>query len=417
MGKGGDKVATNAEKKEVLIDGRFYDVSNMKHPGGGVINYYAGKEIDASQAFNNFHIRSKKAKKILEHLPSRAADEKKIAKNALPGQLDLLKDFDELTRSLEKEGFFDPAPLHVAYRCLEILVMYVVGFYFMRNEQIILGLILTALAQGRCGWLMHEGGHYSLTGNIFVDRTIQVLYYGVGCGMSGSWWRNQHNKHHSMPQKLGHDVDLNTLPLVAFTEKVAKRVGLPLKWWIRLQAFLFPTVTTSLVALGWQYYLHIRHILRVKNWGELAAIVMRHVIWTAVVTTHFGLAKSIGLFLVYNWMAANYIFINFAVSHTHLDVVPKEDTQVDWVRYAAIYTMNVSPGPFKFVSWWMSYLNFQVEHHLYPSMPQFRHPIISPRIKALFEKHGLVYDQRDYITAMNVTFNNLHRVGNDVFMG
>ena len=25
---------------------------------------------------------------------------------------------------------------------------------------------------------------------------------------------------------------------------------------------------------------------------------------------------------------ANYIFINFAVSHTHLDVVPKEDTQV-----------------------------------------------------------------------------------------
>ena len=40
--------------------------------------------------------------------------------------------------------------------------------------------------------------------------------------MSGSWWRNQHNKHHAMPQKIGHDVDLNTLPLVAFTEKVSK---------------------------------------------------------------------------------------------------------------------------------------------------------------------------------------------------
>jgi fatty acid desaturase len=39
--------------------------------------------------------------------------------------------------------------------------------------------------------------------------------------MSGSWWRNQHNKHHAMPQKIGHDVDLNTLPLVAFTEKVS----------------------------------------------------------------------------------------------------------------------------------------------------------------------------------------------------
>jgi acyl-CoA 6-desaturase (Delta-6 desaturase) len=97
--------------------------------------------------------------------------------------------------------------------------------------------------------------------------------------------------------------------------------------------------------------------------------------------------------------------------------VPKEDTQVDWVRYAAVHTMNVAPGPFKWVNWWMSFLNFQIEHHLFPSMPQFRHPIINPRVKALFEKHGLVYDQRSYAEAMAVTFRNLHKVGNDVFHG
>lgn len=32
--------------------------------------------------------------------------------------------------------------------------------------------------------------------------------------------------------------------------------------------------------------------------------------------------------------------------------------------------MNVRPGPFKWVSWWMSFLNFQIEHHLFPCMPQ-----------------------------------------------
>lgn len=146
--------------------------------------------------------------------------------------------------------------------------------------------------------------------------------------MSGSWWRNQHNKHHSMPQKLGHDVDLNTLPLVAFTEKVAKRLGMGLKMWIRLQAVMFPLLTTVLVALGWQYYLHIRHIIRVKNWSEMASIIARHAIWTALVTSQFGLAQSTLLFLAFDWVGSNYIFINFAVSHTHLDVVPKEDTQV-----------------------------------------------------------------------------------------
>lgn len=328
MGKGGDKVVTEKENLEVLIDGRFYDVTNLKHPGGSVIKFYAGKEIDATQAFANFHLRSKKAKKLLDSLPSRDADQKKLAKGALPGQKELLKDFDELTRQLESEGFFKSSPLHCVYRILEIVILYVAGFWLLRNNQIVLGLLSMGMAQGRCGWLMHEGGHYSLTGNIFVDRTLQVILYGVGCGMSASWWRNQHNKHHSMPQKLGHDVDLNTLPLVAFTEKIAKRCGIAQKLWIRMQAVLFPVVTTLLVSIGWQYYLHIRHILRVKNWGELLSLVVRHVGWHLLVTNHFGLYQSAILFLIYDWLAGNYIFINFAVSHTHLPVVEKDDTQV-----------------------------------------------------------------------------------------
>jgi acyl-CoA 6-desaturase (Delta-6 desaturase) len=109
---------------------------------------------------------------------------------------------------------------------------------------------------------------------------------------------------------------------------VCKKIGMGQKVWIRLQAFLFPAITTLLVALGWQYYLHIRHILRRKEWLELACIVLRHVIWTALVTTKFGLGQSALLFLAFNWIAANYIFINFAVSHTHLDVVPKDDEKV-----------------------------------------------------------------------------------------
>ena len=223
-----------------------------------------------------------------------------------------------------------------------------------------------------------------------------------------------------MPQKLEHDVDLDTLPLVAFTEKVMNRmrkVGTTLKYWVSIQAFLFPIITTLLVALGWQFYIHPRFIFRKKNVWEGVALVTRYVAWTFFITGHFGLKQSALIYICYNWIAANYIFINFAVSHTHLPIVPKDDTLVDWVRYAAVHTMNVSPGPMNFVNWWMSYLNFQIEHHLFPSMPQFRHPIISPRVKALFEKHGLVYDQRDYVTSMQVTFRNLHNVGHDVFYG
>ena len=64
-----------------------------------------------------------------------------------------------------------------------------------------------------------------------------------------------------------------------------------------------------------------------------------------------------------------------------------------------------------------SHLNRQIEHHLFPTMPQFRHPKSAPRVKALFAKHGLPYLERSYWDAMRVTFANLHNVGHDVFYG
>ena len=190
-----------------------------------------------------------------------------------------------------------------------------------------------------------------------------------------------------------------------------------MKTWLSLQAYMFPTVTCELVSLGWQFYLHPRHILRTKNMYEAAALFTRYAIWTQLITLRFGLVNSALLYLTYNWFASTYIFINFAVSHTHLPVVPKDDVDVDWVRYAAIHTMNVSAGPLKWVDWWMSFLNYQIEHHLFPSMPQFRHPETSKRVQALFAKHGLKYDQRSYTESIKVTFQNLHKVGADVFYG
>jgi acyl-CoA 6-desaturase (Delta-6 desaturase) len=336
----------------------------------------------------------------------------------LPGQLALLKDFNDFTKQLQAEGYFDPSPSHTLYRLTEIILMHLIGYYlFTSNTSPVVGLIFLGLVSGRCGWLMHECGHYSLTGSISLDRYLQIFIYGIGCGMSASWWRSQHNKHHSMPQKLQHDVDLNTLPLVAFTSKVVKKANKMLKGWISIQAICFPLITCLLVALGWQFYLHPRHMVRGKHYTELMALVIRYTLFYYLFIIPYGLLPALGIYLIYNWIAADYIFINFALSHTHLPTVPSDDRQVDWVRYSAIYTMNVHPGPFKIVNWWMSYLNFQIEHHLFPSMPQFRHPLISPRVKALFEKHGLVYDQRSYLEGVRVTFQNLHKVGSDVFLG
>merc|ERR1711988_1094593 len=122
-----------------------------------------------------------------------------------------------------------------------------------------------------------------------------------------------------------------------------------------------------------------------------------------------GVAGEGKLYMFYLAIGSTYIFTNFAVSHTHKDVIPK-DKNISWALYSANHTTNCTPG--YMCNWWMAYLNFQIEHHLFPAMPQFNHPKICHRVKALFEKHGVEYDVRDYWECFRITYKNLLLVGN-----
>jgi len=279
----------------------------------------------------------------------------------------------------------------------------------------VLGLLVLGIAEGRCGWLMHEGGHNSLTGNIKIDRTLQIWIYGVGCGMSAGWWRSQHNRHHAAPQKLKHDADLDTLPLVAFNAACTKGVRSPaLRKWLQAQAYLFMPMTCFLVVLGWQLFLHPRYMLRTSQWTEMVALLVRYCFVSSLVPVYGASWTAVlGSYLLVQQIAGSYIFTNFALSHTHLDVTQPNE-HVHWCEYASVHTTNLSNH--WFVNWWMAYLNFQIEHHLFPSMPQFRHPRTAVRVRELFKKHGLPYDVRGYFSCLGDTLKNLQEVGHSTEM-
>lgn len=430
MGKGGNSLAKSSVVQEVLIEGKFYDVTSFKHPGGSIIKFLSGSGADATASYREFHTRSKKADKYLKSLPSRTATEEELFQASSMSKLEnskaltneskveaLDRDFEAFRKELVSEGMFEPSLTHVIYRVSEVAAMWVFATYLLLMNNValnIVGALTMAISQGRCGWLMHEGGHYSMTGKINVDRRLQEFIYGFGCGMSGAWWRNQHNKHHATPQKLQHDVDLNTLPLMSFHTSVNKenkvKPGSLQAMWLQYQAYLFLPVTCLLVGLGWTLFLHPKHALRTKRFFELACFASRYAVFYASFAAKYGNAGTLGLYLVTFSMACSYIFVNFSVSHTHLPVSGASDF-LHWVVYSSSHTTNINPN--WMTNWWMSYLNFQIEHHMFPSMPQFRHPSISPRVRVLFEKHGLTYDSRGYFAAMNDTFSNLHNVGQD----
>jgi len=180
--------------------------------------------------------------------------------------------------------------------------------------------------------------------------------------------------------------------------------------WISLQAYLFAPVSTFLVAIGWQLFLHPRQVMRKRLVNEGVAMLLRYYLIFGWLLRSHSISTALAMYSFYVWVGAMYIFINFSVSHTHKPALDA-DKHIDWVLYSANHTTNVTPS--WWCNWWMGYLNFQIEHHLFPCMPQFRHPLIVPRVKALFKKHGVVYDVRSYAQCLAATFGNLHNVGND----
>jgi linoleoyl-CoA desaturase len=55
-------------------------------------------------------------------------------------------------------------------------------------------------------------------------------------------------------------------------------------------------------------------------------------------------------------------------------------------------------------------LSYQIEHHLFPDLPAHRYPEISPRVKALCDKHGLPYNSGGLTRQLGSTWKKIFKL-------
>jgi len=256
-----------------------------------------------------------------------------------------------------------------------------------------------------------------------LDKLLQEFFIGFGLSSSATMWNSMHEKHHSTPQKVGYDLDIDTTPLVAFhrtalvekeTAKKGKKTGFSMEWF-KYQAWTFLPVTCLFVMLFWLFYLHPRKVIRTGRWREGVWMLASHFVTTTLImkAANFdSIATGYLAFWFTRWIGGMYLFGNFSLSHTHTPTVD-EHASKNWVRFACEHTVDIAPGDI-FVDWWMGYLNCQVIHHLFPSMPQFHQPAVSRHFEVFCEKWGLQYEKVSYWEALKLTFSNLDAVGHEI---
>jgi len=411
--------AAGGKKKEtkwVRLGDQQYNITHFSHPGGSIINYMEVTHTngsDAQHVFDQFHIRSERAKRILKALPSKPYKQK----GPKSDDQAMMEDFVKFTKELQDEGYFDGNWMWPTFRIIELCLIFLLGCYLISIGRWLSGAAMWGLFGGRNGWVQHEGGHNSLTGIMWIDKRIQEVTIGFGLLCSAAMWNSMHNKHHACPQKVKHDMDLDTMPLVAFYFGAAgdTKRGINL-WWTRFQHLTFIPITSgAIVPLFWFLYLHPRKIIRDKAVFNGLMMLLGHVCRTLLVKS---LCPGAGWAFAYfagpilsTWFAGMYLFGHFSTSHTFLPVV-QENENKSWVRYSVEHTVDISPSN-HVISWIMGYLNCQVIHHLYPNMPQWRGPAVSRKFQVFCNKWGLKYEILGYWEAWYRMFSNLSKVGSE----
>ncbi|XP_062433639.1 acyl-CoA (8-3)-desaturase-like [Rhea pennata] len=81
----------------------------------------------------------------------------------------------------------------------------------------------------------------------------------------------------------------------------------------------------------------------------------------------------------------------------HIPMEIDYDKNEDWVSTQLRATCNVNQSTFN--DWFTGHLNFQIEHHLFPTMPRHNCWKAAPLVKALCDKHGIQYKSKTLLTA------------------
>ena len=268
-----------------------------------------------------------------------------------------------------------------------------------------LGVLMTQV-----GFLGHDAAHRQ----IFVsaswnDWTARILS-GLFAGLSYGWWRSKHNRHHAAPNQEGRDPDIAS-GVLSFTRDIAvRRSAGPWGWFQRRQGWLFfPLLTLEGLNLHWAGLQRLATDEDVPHRRtELAMILVRLSAYVVALLCVLSPVKA-GVFLVVQ-LAVFGVGLggSFAPNHKGMPIVPR-GTRIDFLQRQVLMSRNVRGGIV--VDAVMGGLNYQIEHHLFPSMPRPNLRRVQPLVRQHCATHDVPYTEVGLWASYGIVVDYLNNVG------
>jgi fatty acid desaturase len=267
-----------------------------------------------------------------------------------------------------------------------------------------LALILVQVA-----FLSHDSAHRQIfTSAAMNDWTARILA-GALAGMSVTWWRNKHSRHHAAPNQVDKDPDVQ-LKAVAFTPDTVASRGPIGRWIAARQGWLFfPLLTLEGVGL---HASSLRHLLRRDTTKleriEAAVVISRIGGYLAFLYLMLPVGKASAFLGLQLAVFGVCLGAAFAPNHKGMPLVPA-GMKLDFLRRQVLMSRNIRGGTL--TDFAMGGLNYQIEHHLFPSMPRptLRH--VRPIVREYCAAHGVAYTEVGLFESYRIVIDYLNNVG------
>ncbi len=270
-----------------------------------------------------------------------------------------------------------------------------------------MGIGMTGVGMG----IMHDSCHGAVSSNPKVNKVLGHSLNLVGGSTSN--WKIQHNKlHHNYTNIPEKDEDIQLGTIMRFSPQNEVKSFHRFQW-------IYAIFLYGLQTLFWAVPKDFIQWARYGSKGEyqdsdggrstlLGGIILNKVLYFGMIIglpvflVGIPFLQVLTGFLVMHFIAGVILSIVFQLAHSVNETDhPEPDSQgrvhEAWAVHQMRTTVNFARRN-RFLNWCVGGLNFQVEHHLFPSICHVHYPKLAPIVKRTAEEYNIPYLEHPSIT-------------------
>ena len=321
--------------------------------------------------------------------------------------------FRVLARQVREMGLLDRRPGYYTLKVGLTVCAYLAGwalFVIVGNSWTTLAVaVLAGLIFTHLGFVGHDAGHNQIFGTRGRNRLLGLAVGNVLIGLSFGWWVHKHNAHHAHPNEIGRDPDIGAGVPLPPADELGNGPGPVTLWLARWQAPLF--FPLMLLRSGGMHVLGVKQLLGRRDRAaaiEGSLIALHVALYLTVVLLVLSPVKALAFIVVQQAVFSVYLGLSFAPNHKGMPMI-ETGTAVGFARRQVVTARNVNGT--SFTNFMLGGLNYQIEHHLFPSMPRPNLRRVQGPVREFCAANDLCYSEESFAESFRQIVHHLSDVG------